>query len=111
MGDREPCRDCDFKIRALDQRIDQRIVDMEKRLDERYINQKDYNQQHNNLQREMKDQERHSASKEAVDKEFGQVVERIVKLERMSWLAGIIGGFVGAVVVGAVLALLSRLLR
>jgi len=111
MGDREQCRDCDYKIRALDQRIDQRIVDMEKRLDERYVNQKDYNTLHNQLQRRMDEQVKEYIPRDMYSVDRDSNKDRFAKLERMSWLGGIIGGFVGAVIVGGIIAVITSLLR
>ncbi len=79
---------CRFAVDALDQRIDQRFIDSDKRHDERFVNQRDYNAQHNNLQREMKDQ-----AKEMVNRmTFDELKERVTKLERWPWL--IVGVFI-----------------
>ncbi len=74
--------------------LDQRLLDLEKRHDERYINQKDYNTQHNNLQREMKARELALLSKDEFRLRYDVVVERVVKLERWPFLFGALFGIV-----------------
>jgi hypothetical protein len=93
-----PCH-CSIALSALDRRIDQRFIDLEKRisesrladqarLDERYVNQKDYNTLHNMMQRRMDEQTKDYVSKDAfnVDRDLSR--ERIAKLERWPWVIG-----------------------
>jgi len=119
MNDSCPtCATCKILVESLDKRIDQRIIleikrlegSMEEktsRLEERYVNQKEYNKQHNDLQREMKEQAKETVSASAFqewkEKNFEEWKERVTKLERWPWMVG------GALaILQAVIALLLK---
>lgn len=93
-------------INELDRRIDQRLIDLEKRLDERYVNQKDYNTLHNQLQRRMDEQVKEYVPRDTYNTDRDLNRERFSKLERWPWL--VIGGFTVVVaVVGVLIKLLA----
>lgn len=89
----QTCSVCRLSIEALDKRMGDNLGleikrleglmgEKTSRLEERYVNQRDYNKQHNDLQREMKEQAKDTMS----TKEFETWKDRIVKLERWPWL-------------------------
>ena len=64
--------------------IERLLIEIEKRHDERFVNQRDYNKQHNDLQRAMKAQAEEFPTRETVD----SLKDRISKLERWPWVLG-----------------------
>ena len=84
------CKGCRDLIDALDRRIDQRFIDADKRHDERFVGQRDYNVQHNSLQRMMNDNADKMISRADFGEKHETLKDRITKLERWPWLAAIL---------------------
>ncbi len=74
-------------VDALDKRVDQRFIDADKRHDERFVAQRDYNVVHNSLQRAMTDQAEKMLSRVEFAEKHDSLKERISRLERWPWLA------------------------
>ena len=110
------CEHCGgVRITALEALFRQMFGDAEKRHDERYVNQKDYNALHNSLQRRMEDQAKDmlliakteaSAMGERIGISTRDYDKRLNALERWPWL--IIGAFT---VVATILSIVVGLLR
>lgn len=119
MGERNNHNDgtCDYKIHALDRRIDQRFEDLETRLDERFETQKDSLRRESaglNLRlegmNEFREQLKAQAATFITVPMHDALRDRITKLERWPWLFSLISGLVGAVGGGTIIMIVMKLL-